>query len=445
MTLASTEPQDSSPSGDSRDERPTDHRPDSDRSPEPVGEVVREGGDAARSVDPGRRHGPTRQADLVRQEVLATCRLCVVKVGTRCLTDASGHLELSQIASLADQIAALRARGVQVVLVSSGAVGAGVGELGLPKRPSDVASLQAVAAVGQARLMNHYNDAFGRHGLKTGQVLLTAGDLDDRTRYLNVRNTLLRLLEFGAVPIVNENDTVAVDELAARFGDNDRLAALVASLLRASVLVILSDVAGLYDGDPQSPTSRVLPLVREVDDATFDLVRDRLTGLSRGGMASKLKAARMVTLAGENAIVASGRETRTLLRLFDGETLGTLFIAHGKSISPRKRWIGFSAQAKGELVLDDGAIAAIARKGRSLLATGVRRVKGTFAKGDVVLMVDGAERQIARGLSNYSSDDLQRIRGLSSREFGDILGHVPYEEVIHRDNLMVLDPPAGSG
>lgn len=379
--------------------------------------------------------------DLVRQEVLSTCELCVVKVGTRVLTDATGHLDLAQVQSLADQIAVLRARGVRVVLVSSGAVGAGVGQLGLGKRPADVASLQAVAAVGQAWLMNHYNAAFAKHGLHAGQVLLTAGDLDDRARYLNVRNTLLRLLEYGAVPIVNENDTVAVDELVARFGDNDRLAALVASLLRASLLVILSDVAGLYDGDPRESGSKVIPLVRQVDDSIFELVKDRLTGLSKGGMASKLKAARMLTLAGENTVVASGREGETLLRLFAGESLGTLFIAQGKSISPRKRWIGFSARTHGELVLDEGAIEAISRRGRSLLASGVKRVKGTFAKGDVVALVDAQEREVARGLTNYASDDLQRIRGLSSREFADILGHVPYEEVVHRDNLMVLDGP----
>lgn len=387
------------------------------------------------------RPGNSDRWDLVRQEVLSTCELCVVKVGTRVLTDATGHLDLAQVQSLADQIAALRTRGVRVVLVSSGAVGAGVGQLGLGKRPSDVASLQAVAAVGQAWLMNHYNAAFAKHGLHAGQVLLTAGDLDDRTRYLNVRNTLLRLLEYGAVPIVNENDTVAVDELVARFGDNDRLAALVASLLRASLLVILSDVAGLYDGDPRESGSKVIPLVRQVDDSIFELVKDRLTGLSKGGMASKLKAARMLTLAGENAVVASGRESETLLRLFSGESLGTLFIAQGKSISPRKRWIGFSARTHGELVLDEGAIEAISRRGRSLLASGIKRVKGTFAKGDVVALVDAQEREIARGLTNYASDDLQRIRGLSSKEFADILGHVPYEEVVHRDNLMVLDGP----
>jgi len=386
--------------------------------------------------------GGLDRLDLVRQEVLSTCELCVVKVGTRVLTDATGHLDLAQVQSLADQIAALRNRGVRVVLVSSGAVGAGVGQLALGKRPSDVASLQAVAAVGQAWLMNHYNAAFAKHGLHAGQVLLTAGDLDDRTRYLNVRNTLLRLLEYGAVPIVNENDTVAVDELVARFGDNDRLAALVASLLRASLLVILSDVAGLYDGDPRESRSKLIPLVRQLDDSVFELVKDRLTGLSKGGMASKLKAARMLTLAGENMVVASGREPQTLLRLFGGEALGTLFIAQGKSISPRKRWIGFSARTHGELVLDEGAIEAISRRGRSLLASGVKRVKGVFAKGDVVALVDAQEREIARGLTNYASDDLQRIRGLSTKEFGDILGHVPYEEVVHRDNLMVLDGPA---
>ena len=187
-----------------------------------------------------------------------------------------------------------------------------------------------------------------------------------------------------------------------------------------------------------------MPLVRQVDDRVFELVKDRLTGLSRGGMASKLRAARMVTLAGENAIVASGREPDSLLRIFAGEPLGTLFIAHGKSLSPRKRWIGFSAQSRGELSIDDGAVLAVTAKGRSLLATGIRRVKGTFDKGDVVELLDRDNRIIGRGLSNYSSDDLQRIRGLSSKEFADIIEHVPYEEVIHRDNLMVLDPPKDS-
>ena len=378
-------------------------------------------------------------ADLVRQEILADCRLCVVKVGTRVLTEETGRLNLDRLHHLADEIAHLRQQGVQVVLVSSGAVGAGMGSLGLPSRPADVATLQAVAAVGQSKLMHHYDFAFQSHNLKTAQVLLTAEDLTDRSRYLNVRNTLLRLLELGTIPIVNENDTVAIDELVTRFGDNDRLAALVTNLLRAPVLVILSDVEGLYDGNPSLPTSKLIDVVRQVDDKTYELVNDQESSLSRGGMTSKLQAARMVTLSGENAIIANGTVESILGRIFAGESLGTLFLAQGKSVTPWKRWIGFSAQSKGEITLDHGAQDAIIHGGRSLLSIGVRRVKGTFGKGDVITLLDREERAIARGLTNYSSDELQRIRGLASIEIAEVLGHVPYEEVIHRDNLLVLE------
>ena len=378
-------------------------------------------------------------ADLVRQEILADCRLCVVKVGTRVLTEETGRLNLDRLHHLADEIAHLRQQGVQVVLVSSGAVGAGMGSLGLPSRPADVATLQAVAAVGQSKLMHHYDFAFQSHNLKTAQVLLTAEDLTDRSRYLNVRNTLLRLLELGTIPIVNENDTVAIDELVTRFGDNDRLAALVTNLLRAPVLVILSDVEGLYDGNPSLPTSKLIDVVRQVEDKTYELVNDQESSLSRGGMTSKLQAARMVTLSGENAIIANGTVESILGRIFAGESLGTLFLAQGKSVTPWKRWIGFSAQSKGEITLDHGAQDAIIHGGRSLLSIGVRRVKGTFGKGDVITLLDREERAIARGLTNYSSDELQRIRGLASIEIAEVLGHVPYEEVIHRDNLLVLE------
>ena len=378
-------------------------------------------------------------ADLVRQEILADCRLCVVKVGTRVLTEETGRLNLDRLHHLADEIAHLRQQGVQVVLVSSGAVGAGMGSLGLPSRPADVATLQAVAAVGQSKLMHHYDFAFQSHNLKTAQVLLTAEDLTDRSRYLNVRNTLLRLLELGTIPIVNENDTVAIDELVTRFGDNDRLAALVTNLLRAPVLVILSDVEGLYDGNPSLSTSKLIDVVRQVDDKTYELVNDQESSLSRGGMTSKLQAARMVTLSGENAIIANGTVESILGRIFAGESLGTLFLAQGKSVTPWKRWIGFSAQSKGEITLDHGAQDAIIHGGRSLLSIGVRRVKGTFGKGDVITLLDREERAIARGLTNYSSDELQRIRGLASIEIAEVLGHVPYEEVIHRDNLLVME------
>lgn len=365
--------------------------------------------------------------------------ICVVKVGTRVLTGTKGILDPEQVGSLSRQLCEMVKSGRKVVLVSSGAVGSGMSELGLSKRPSDVASLQAVAAVGQAILINRYNEFFRQHGFRAAQVLLTADDLDNRTRYLNVRNTLLRLLDLGAIPVINENDTVAVDELVAKFGDNDRLAALVANLLRASLLVILSDVEGLYNGDPSLPESKLLPNVPKVDDSVFDLVRDKDTGLSRGGMSSKLKAAKMVTKSGENVIIAGGRVPNILTRLVGGEVLGTLFQAQGKSLTPWKRWLGFSARVKGELAVDDGAVKAISEKGKSLLAIGISKVKGEFAKGDVVSIQTKKGKEVARGLSNYSSDDLQRIRGLTSDEFAEILEDVPYEEVIHRDNLLVLD------
>ncbi|MEC8344443.1 MAG: glutamate 5-kinase, partial [Planctomycetota bacterium] len=311
---------------------------------------------------------------------------------------------------------------------------------GLEKRPENVASLQAVAAVGQSKLMHHYDFAFQAHHLQTAQVLLTADDLADRGRYLNVRNTLLRLLDLGTIPIVNENDTVAIDELVTHFGDNDRLAALVTNLVRAPLLVILSDVEGLYDGNPALPESALIPVIQQIDDQTFKMVCDQQSGLSRGGMMTKLEAAKMVTLAGENAIITSGKQKSMLSRVFNSEPLGTLFLAQGKSLTPRKRWIGFSAQSKGDVALDSGASDAIVRCGRSLLSIGVRRVKGTFGKGDVITLVDSTGKAIARGLTNYTSDELQRIRGLSSREIIEVLGHVPYEEVVHRDNLLVLEP-----
>lgn len=375
--------------------------------------------------------------DLLRQEVTSSADTLVVKVGTRVLTHAGGKLNLERIAAFAEQISALVAGGRQVVLVSSGAVGAGMSQLGLTKRPTDIARLQAVAAVGQTNLIESYDKVFRQHGRHAAQILLTAEDLDHRTRYLNVRNTILSLLEFGAVPIINENDTVAVDELLTTFGDNDRLAALVTNLLRAPLLVILSDVAGLYNGDPSLPDSMLLHTITDWQGVE-GYVRDRLTGMSKGGMASKLKAARMVTAAGENMIIASGNEPNVLARLMAGETIGTLFTAQGKTIPPRKRWIGFSAQPCGRLTLDAGAAQAVRSNGRSLLAIGVTAVEGRFEKGDIVSIADSAGQEIARGLSNYSADDLVRIRGLNSTKIAEVLGHQPYEEVVHRNNMTLV-------
>jgi glutamate 5-kinase len=377
--------------------------------------------------------------DLLRHEIAATSPLVVVKVGTRVLTNADGTLNDARIGQLAEDLSRLRETGRRPVLVSSGAVGAGMSQLGLGQRPTDLARLQAVAAVGQTKLIEAYDRTFRKHGRHAAQVLLTADDLNDRKRYLNVRNTLFTLLDFGAIPVINENDTVAVDELLTTFGDNDRLAAMVTNLLRAPLLVILSDVEGLYSGDPALPDSRLITTVDKCDETIEGYVRDRTTGLSKGGMASKLRAARMVTSAGENVIIASGRDSRVLGRIFAGEVVGTLFIAQGKSMSPKKRWIGFSAQqSRGQIQLDAGACRAILDQGRSLLAIGVTEVRGGFDKGDVVSVCGPDGKEFARGLSNYSSTDLDRIKGLKSDRIAGVLGHRPYEEVIHRNNMVVI-------
>ncbi|MCA9239448.1 MAG: glutamate 5-kinase, partial [Planctomycetales bacterium] len=315
--------------------------------------------------------------DAARQEVADSADTIVVKVGTRALTHPDGALDLGQIESLASQVAQLMSGGRRVVLVSSGAVGAGIGRLGLTQRPTDLAQLQAAAAVGQSRLIECYNQALQQHGRCAAQVLLTADDLNDRRRYLNTRNTLRAIFDYGAAPIVNENDTVRVDELQRSVGDNDRLAAMVTNLLRAPLLVLLSDVEGLYDKPPDRPGARVLPLVDQIDERVLALAgvvsRDGIQ-LSTGGMASKLLAAQSATAAGENVIIANGRRRDVLLEILRGEVVGTLFIPSGAAVKSRKRWIGWTAQPVGKIVVDAGAERAIVESGGSLLAVGVTGV-----------------------------------------------------------------------
>ena len=375
--------------------------------------------------------------DLLRQEIATAADMIVVKVGTRVLTTDDGTLDEARIAALAEEIHQLLDTGRKVAVVSSGAVGAGLGRLGLRARPRDLAHLQAVAAIGQSYLVEVYDRSLRAHGRHAAQLLLTAHDLDDRTRYLNVRNTILTLFELGAVPIINENDTVSVDELQTTFGDNDRLAAMVTNLLRAPLLVLLSDVEGLYDGDPRAPGAKLISTVTRLDDGVMALARDIKTGLSKGGMSSKLVAARMATISGENVIIASGRAPGTLTRIVAGEPIGTLFVAQGQTIAARKRWIGFTVQPRGHLVLDDGARRAIERQGRSLLAIGIVDVGGSFKKGDVVSLRDRAGEEFARGLSNYSADEVLRIKGLRTDDIAGALGQCPYEEVMHRDHIAV--------
>ncbi len=373
--------------------------------------------------------------DLVRQEIATAAHTIVVKVGTRVLTGADGLLNQDRVASLTEELLALMEAGRKVVLVTSGAVGAGLGRLGLSQRPTTLAKLQAVAAVGQNHLVEVYDRALRAHGRHAAQLLLTAHDLDQRAGYLNVRNTIRALFEYGALPIINENDTVSVDELMTTFGDNDRLAAMVTNLLRAPLLVLLSDVDGLYDGDPNDSASRVIPTVTKLDAATLALARDLVTGVSKGGMASKLEAARMATAAGENVIIAGGRTPGNLARIVAGEVVGTLFLAQGQALSAFKRWIGFTAQPRGTLVVDAGARKAVERNGGSLLAIGVVEVRGKFQKGDVVTMADTNGQEFARGLTNYSLAEVAKIKGMRTEKIAATLGHCPYDEVIHRDNM----------
>ena len=378
--------------------------------------------------------------NLLRQEIAALADLVVVKVGTRVLTHENGTLDENRIARLAEELSELLATDRKVVLVSSGAVGAGISTLGLNRRPTDLARLQAVAAVGQTRLIEVYDRTFRKQGRRAAQVLLTADDMDHRARYLNVRNTLLSLLNFGIVPIINENDTVSVDELATTFGDNDRLAAMVTNLLRAPLLIVFSDVEGLFDGEPESPDSHLISLVTELDDSVFALAdAGGKSDLGKGGMTSKLKAAQIVTQAGENMIIANGTRPGVLREIIEGRDVGTLIVAQGKTISPWKRWIAFSAKPRGHVCLDRGAQAAITNRGGSLLAIGIKSVGGPFVKGDIVSICDSQGTEFARGLTNYSREEIEKIQGMQSDRIQETLGHRPYEEVIHRDNLSMLD------
>jgi glutamate 5-kinase len=375
--------------------------------------------------------------DPVRQEVLALTHTVVVKVGTNVLTDAGGVLSRERLQSLADQLHRIRQRNKRVVLVSSGAIGAGVGRLALGKRPADLRHLQACAAIGQSILMRAYEECLARYDTPTAQVLLTASDFDSRARYLNVRNTLIALFEWGCLPIINENDTVSVAEI--RFGDNDHLAAMVTNLLQAPLLVLLTTADGLYPRDPSSePGMKPLSVVPRIDASILEMAGSSRSSFGTGGMRSKLRAARLATAAGESVIIANGNTPDILDAIFSGEDVGTLFLPHGGTLPAWKRWLGFTARPKGRLHLDQGARQAIEKQGRSLLAIGIVRVSGSFSKGDVVALSDPDGVEFARGLSNYSAFDVELIRGLRTDQIGEVLGTLPYDEVVHRDNLVVV-------
>jgi glutamate 5-kinase len=371
-----------------------------------------------------------------RKLYLSNVKSVVIKLGSQLLTDKEGRLDDAFLRNIADQVMALRQRGIRATVVSSGAISAGLRELNLPARPKDLALLQAVAAVGQRRLMDAWGAAFAPHSIPVGQILLTREDMDRRARFLNLRNTIHSLQEMGGVAIINENDTISTDELVKiSFGDNDILAALVAHVLRADLLVLMSVVDGLLDQDGQP-----VRLVESIEQAQ-QLVRKEKSQLGKGGMDSKLQAARMVTDAGEAMIVADGRMPDILVRLLDHELLGTLFSPSPRKRSSRSRWIG-AARPVGSVTIDDGAVRALVEKNKSLLAAGITAVSGSFEKGDPISIQarDGVE--VARGLSNYSAQAIAQIQGRKTAEVRTLLGEAAYDEVIHRDNLVITGPAA---
>lgn len=365
-------------------------------------------------------------------------QLAVVKVGSNALRAADGQLDRDQIARIASGVAAVRAVGIDVVLVSSGAVAAGASLLGLAGRPTDMATLQSAASVGQGELVHAYQRSLSAHRLTAGQVLLTQDDFVRRHRYLNARSTFRRLLELGAVPVVNENDAIATEELA--YGDNDRLAALVASMLDADLLLLLSDVAGLYDADPRRATDA--RLVERVDDLTgLDLTAIGGTGstVGSGGMRSKVEAARVAVLSGVHAVVADARTADVIPRALDGEPVGTWFVAQARRYEARRLWIGFALRPRGRVHVDAGAARALTRGGTSLLSVGVVDADGDFSAGDAVEIVDPEGRVIARGLVNYAVDDLTRIAGRTTTDAAEEFGSGYAREVVHRDDLVVVE------
>jgi len=373
---------------------------------------------------------------MISRDRIPETRRWVVKIGSALLTRDGQGLERARLAPWVEQMSTRRQAGHEIVLVSSGAVAEGMARLGWRQRPKALHELQAAAAIGQMGLVRAYEDCFQARGLHTAQVLLTRDDLSNRSRYLNARSTLRTLLKLGVIPVINENDTVATDEL--RFGDNDTLAALVANLIEADLLILLTDQDGLFDQDPRHNPNAKLISETWVSDPLLDQVAGgSVTGLGTGGMVTKVRAARLAARSGTPTIIAPGRSEQILNRIGAGESVGTLLIPDQEAQAARKQWLAGHLQARGRLVLDEGAVRALREKGTSLLAVGVKAVQGRFNRGEVVICIDEAGREIARGLVNYDADEAKRILGHPSAHFEQILGYLDDEELIHRDNLVL--------
>jgi glutamate 5-kinase len=375
---------------------------------------------------------------LLYDEILKTSDVIVVKVGTNVLSRANGLLNEPRIVQLCSDLCYMMEQKRRVVLVTSGATGAGMGQLGLTERPTEIAYLQAIAAIGQGKLIETYGQILRLYGINCAQILLTAQDLSTRESYLNARNTIMTLLDLGVLPIINENDTVSVARLHTTFGDNDRLASLVANLFDHPLLILLTDVDGLFDRDPKDPNAKLIPVVERWSSDLMRMVVEKSSGRSKGGMSSKLKAAKMITASGGNVIIANGDRGDSLRQIFMAQEIGTVFLMENY-LTARKRWLGFAVRTQGRLILDEGAINAIVNKGKSLLPVGVLDADGAFERGAIVSLVDPHHTEIGRGLTNYGLQDVLRICGKKTSELREIIGQNVYKEVIHRDNMQLFD------
>ena len=362
----------------------------------------------------------------------------VIKVGSSTITYGNGKRNFSRIDRLAREIADLANQGKEIILVSSGAVAVGVDRLGLAAKPKTIPGKQAAAAVGQGVLMHTYEKIFAEYGQIVAQVLLTRMDSVDRHRYTNSRNTFLALLEHKVIPIVNENDVVAIDEL--KIGDNDNLSALVAGIVDADLLIILSDIDGLYTANPQNdPNAKLVPEVTDITPEIEASAGDAGSKVGTGGMFTKIQAAKMATSSGINMVIASGEEKDAISRILDGEEIGTLFVSRENRLQFRKRWLAFGARIAGKIVVDDGCAKAVRKAGGcSILPAGITDVEGEFEAGNTISVVNKTGHELARGLANYSSEELDMIKGAKTSEIENILGHKHFDEVIHRDDLVIL-------
>lgn len=373
----------------------------------------------------------------MRRELFRKIKRVVVKIGSRVLTDDDGALDMSAMGRICDDIALLRRQGRQVVLVSSGAIAAGRSELGMTEKPRTIPHKQAAAAIGQTRLMRAYQEAFAPHGLKVAQVLLTREDLASRQRFLNARATLDALLGFGVIPVINENDTVVVDEI--KFGDNDNLSALVTNVAEAGLLVIMTDIEGFYSADPRTnPDAVLVPLVRGITREVERAAGGSGSSVGTGGMTTKVAAAKKAAKNGVPTIIVPGKREGVIATLMAGQEVGTLFLPTDAGLNRRKHWIAYSLKPAGRIVVDDGAREVLLKKGKSLLPSGVVRVEGRFERGACVRVCGADEQEFARGLSDYSSGEIARLAGQRSSRIEEILGYRYADVIVHRDNLVVL-------